>query len=166
MEVGPTELPRWATADELDPPRPRAKGVSIDPRGATLEAVVDTTPGPPELAANAEAALIQYSKKAGKKQPPLPLPILLLGQGMTWQGPMSAKLETKCPSCRSRQLAAREYCLICDNWGLDYLISANHEPIRSSRSHTDRRQLAADFRQKMKRRREEHRNRLRGKSQH
>jgi hypothetical protein len=56
-----------------------------------------------------------------------PLPSLLLGVGLTpWPGPgQEHDHETTCPVCGSRRLGPHMYCLYCDRWGLDRLLTTN-----------------------------------------
>ncbi len=162
IEVGPTEIPRWASPAELDPPLLKARGVSADPRGGSLESIVDDRPGPYELAERADVRLPGLPGTGTLNINALPLPIMLRGQSLSWQGPHMVEKLGKCPGCRSRPLGPREYCLCCDRWGFDHLLTKS-DPSRSSFKDrtTDRRQQAGAFRELMKTKRKAHRRTLR-----
>ena len=163
IEVGPTELPRWAYPDEPDPPLLKAKGVSVDPRGADLSSVVDDGPGPGELAERSDAFSFNVPPGVGKVDiNALPLPLFFRGLSLTWHGSHNVQGRAKCPACRCNPLGPREYCLLCDRWGLDHLVAMN-DPEHSSITlrGPDRRQQACAFRELMKTKRKAHRQRLR-----
>ncbi len=163
IEVGPTELPRWAYPSEPDPPLLKAKGVSIDPLAAGLVNVIDDTPGPHELSERSDTRLLKVAPDASPVNiNALPLPIFFRGQNQTWHGAHRADARHRCPGCRCHPLGPREYCLVCDRWGLDYLISkTNPDHASSRRRGPDRRQQASAFRELMKMKRQAHRQRLR-----
>jgi hypothetical protein len=56
VEVGPSELPRWARAGDVEPPRPRPRGLFESWQDRRLERLVDPRPTPVEAAIAAEEA--------------------------------------------------------------------------------------------------------------
>jgi hypothetical protein len=52
----------------------------------------------------------------------LPFPTVLLGLSISWDGPEITATRRHCRSCGGRRLKAHEYCLKCDNWGLERLL--------------------------------------------
>lgn len=163
IEVGPTELPRWAYPSEPDPPLLKARGVSSDPNGAALNSVIDEGPGPAELAERADMRFAKSDETTAVNINALPLPILLRGQSLTWHGPHQVERDGgKCPGCRSNPMGPREYCLCCDRWGFDRLMPKADPSHRSAKDRMpDRRQQACAFRELMKSRRKTHRQSLR-----
>jgi hypothetical protein len=78
---------------------------------------------PAEAVAAAEEVEARAPRKRSRADhaPALPRPTILLGERLIWDGPRWT--ETKpCPGCRGRRLTPARYCLICERWGLDYLV--------------------------------------------
>jgi hypothetical protein len=124
---------RWVPAgSDEEPPRLRHR-----PRRVLVESDMDD-PGDPvaldELPdpgaadpAEAVAAAEDVESRAPRKRsradyaPALPRPTVLLGERLQWQGPRWAESKP-CPGCRGRRLTAARYCLVCERWGLDFLV--------------------------------------------
>jgi hypothetical protein len=51
----------------------------------------------------------------------LPQPSVLLGETIPWDGPEITAERPRCRTCGGRPLRPHEFCLRCDNWGLDRL---------------------------------------------
>lgn len=51
---------------------------------------------------------------------PLPYPTVLVGEGTALWDSLHYDV---CPGCGGRELKPHEYCLRCDRWGLDYLVT-------------------------------------------
>ncbi|MEO6808214.1 MAG: hypothetical protein ABI353_03780 [Isosphaeraceae bacterium] len=139
IEVGPEELPRWGFVGDPEPPAPRAKGVAREARAAELLSVVDTSPGPVLAAEIAELAATATQRAPGSVH--FPRPTLLIGQGLSpWPGPTCHNTEAPlCLACKGASLQAHMYCLYCDRWGLDHLLTPHvnrRQPPRNARPTT------------------------------
>jgi hypothetical protein len=122
---------RWVTAGhaaDAGGRRPRHEVLEADladPNGpVALDELPDPgAPDPAEVVAAAEEADARAPRKRSRADhpPALPRPTILLGERLIWDGPRWT--ETKpCPGCRGRRLTAARYCLVCERWGLDYLV--------------------------------------------
>jgi hypothetical protein len=127
------ESARWVpAAAPAEPPRKARRGRTVcetdlngepdDP--GPLDSFPDPgAPDPAEVVAAAEEADARAPRKRSRADhpPALPQPTILLGERLIWDGPRWT--ETKpCPGCRGRRLTAARYCLVCERWGLDFLV--------------------------------------------
>ena len=136
VEVGREEVPRWARLGEPEPRSPRASGVFRSERAAGLDRVVDPSRSAEEALESAEEALerpvISPDPRVKAFADRFPNPTRLVGSGLTpWPGPGDGR-KSSCPSCGSRRLEPTMYCLYCDRWGLDHLLTG--ESPRSTRA--------------------------------
>jgi hypothetical protein len=127
VQVGRSEVMRWRSLDEPEPPAPHVSTVSSG-RADFLDLIADPAPGPEAEAIGAEHAQRLAATKAAEGGEAwlalLPRPTILLGLGLTpWPGPRPAA-GRPCPGCNARELSMRSYCLVCDRWGLDHLLVA------------------------------------------
>jgi len=165
VEVGPDEVPRWARAEDREPPRPKAAGVFRGERAAMLGLVVDRVTSVELAAEQAEEASLRLDGGTPGPRPApapdhLPRPIHYLGSRLTpWPGPGDGRRAT-CPSCQSRPLTPASYCLYCDRWGLDHLLlelpSPTRAPRRDRRDDARRRDLERLARKEKRRARRTH----------
>ncbi len=163
VEYGRSRTPRWSLVGDPEPPEPVASGVSHLVQGAGLSAIADPKPGPEALAMIYEE---QVAAKAIPGKSPrlaradrLPFPTIILGSSLTpWPGP-GTFLHGVCPACRSQPLRPRTYCLGCDRWGLDHLLTDETERTRPTRGRTHQ---AETLRGDKQRRIEKRRSRLLG----
>jgi len=124
--IGRSDAMRWSSIDEPEPEPPRVSGRH---QGlSSLDFIADPNPGPEEAAEAAERALRLARQKAdagdGNSMDMLPRPRFLVGSGLTpWPGP-TRQPANPCPACGSRPLAESAYCLVCDRWGLDHLMTS------------------------------------------
>jgi hypothetical protein len=58
----------------------------------------------------------------------LPIPTVLLGLALPWDGPEITPARRRCRACGNARLRPHEYCLRCDNWGLDRRIPVEFRP--------------------------------------
>jgi hypothetical protein len=58
----------------------------------------------------------------------LPYPTVLLGLSLPWDGPEITPARRRCRACGNARLRPHEYCLRCDNWGLDRRIPLEFRP--------------------------------------
>ncbi len=127
VEVGPDEVPRWAPAGDPAPALPRASNVASTELHASQDKIVSPEISPDLAAERSErlekrAAGIRLDPPRGLQVEDLPLPILILGQGLTpWPGPSEFTIGDLCPACGDRPLLPHAYCLCCNRWGLDEL---------------------------------------------
>jgi hypothetical protein len=127
------ESARWVpAAAPAEPPRKARRGKQVcetdlngepdDP--GPLDSFPDPgAPDPAEVVAAADEVEARAPRKRSRADhpPALPRPTILLGERLIWDGPRWT--ETKpCPGCRGRRLTAARYCLVCERWGLDYLV--------------------------------------------
>jgi hypothetical protein len=63
----------------------------------------------------------------------LPEPPVLRGESSIWDGSERDPNPETCPSCGGRDLQPHEYCLRCDNWGLQHLIPVALRPKKARR---------------------------------
>lgn len=125
---GKSDTMRWASVDE-DEPCPRVGGRGQGEVDA-LDLIPDSAPGPEAEAEAAERAerIARRPAQPGEAPEPLnlPRPSILLGSGLTpWPGPRSPHDRSPCPGCGSEPISEKAYCLVCDRWGLDYLLLAS-----------------------------------------
>jgi hypothetical protein len=127
------ESARWVpAAAPAEPPRKARRGKQVcetdlngepdDP--GPLDSFPDPgAPDPAEVVAAADEVEARAPRKRSRADhpPALPRPTILLGERLIWDGPRWT--ETKpCPGCRGRRLTAARYCLVCERWGLDFLV--------------------------------------------
>lgn len=125
---GRSETLRWASIDDPEP-CPRAPGRGQGDVDA-LDLIPDTAPGP-----EAEAEAAERAERIARRPFPsgerpdlstLPRPSILLGSGLTpWPGPRTPHDHKSCPGCGSKPISEKAYCLVCDRWGLDHLLTAS-----------------------------------------
>ncbi len=124
VEIGPGETPRWARANEPDPPAPRAKNVCSRAEAAKLDFVEDPYLPIDEHADRGERielharALADAPPRSGRAEE-LPRPTVLVGLSLSpWPGPGEIP-GACCPACGGQTLRPQMYCLCCDRWGFD-----------------------------------------------
>ena len=135
IQVGRSDSMRWASIDDPEPPPPRPSGRCSFIHPEALARLLDPTPGAEAVAIIAESLAKLARRKPAEVDPAaaaaareqrlamVPRPTRLLGQGLTpWPGPAIAA-SGLCPGCSAHSLAANEYCLVCDRWGLDGLLA-------------------------------------------
>jgi hypothetical protein len=127
------ESARWVpAAAPAEPPRKARRGKQVcetDLNGEPDDpGPLDSFPDPgaaDPAEAVAEAEWVEATaprKRSRADHPPgLPRPTILLGERLIWDGPRWTQTRP-CPGCRGHRLTAARYCLICDRWGLDYLL--------------------------------------------
>jgi hypothetical protein len=69
----------------------------------------------------------------------LPYPPVLLDASSPWDGPEITPERQLCRACGGRPLRFHEYCLRCDNWGLDWLLRGRRRSDRVEGSSKARR---------------------------
>lgn len=125
---------RWIPVSQAQPaPRARSKRRTIlesthdaGHADASLPRCIDPRQAEPwvEVAAAEEVAIARarglYRGDHGRER--LPFPTVLLGLSVPWDGPEITLARRSCRSCGGRALEPHEYCLKCDNWGLQRLI--------------------------------------------
>jgi hypothetical protein len=124
VQIGRSEVMRWRSWDEPEPPQPRSTARSAG-RADALDLIADPTPGPEAQAMAAERAerltVVSEDPADSKWMETLPRPTILLGLGLSpWPGPRRSPAKV-CPGCSSIPISETSYCLVCDRWGLDHL---------------------------------------------
>jgi len=123
---------RWVDADRPERDGYRTAGVMSAAALEELDLVVDPSAAP------------DADDPAGTAWP---YPTRLLGDGLSpWPGPGpvghdgASEGPAACPCCGGRPLSAREYCLVCDRWGLDDRLRAEaaRRPSRPATPRDDR----------------------------
>ncbi len=127
VPAGRSETLRWVPVDDPEP-CPRAPGRGQGDIDA-LDLIPDPAPGPAAEVEAAERAERMLRRNVDGSRVPseswFPRPTILLGSGLTpWPGPRAEKGRT-CPGCFSMPISERAYCLVCDRWGLDSLLSGS-----------------------------------------
>jgi hypothetical protein len=144
---------RWVPSSQAQPaPRVRAKHRMVHESkhvGGLEESSLDRRVDPRlvepwvEIAAADEAAVALdrglYRGDHGRER--LPFPTVLLGLSIPWDGPEITLTRRECRSCGGRKLQAHEYCLKCDNWGLQRLIPREARVRRRRKKPKSRRSL-------------------------
>ena len=120
----------WVALDSPDPrDRRRSRRVvnATDVGFSSLDQFAGPYPRPDEVAADAEDA-DRSSPRPARKLPDsalnpdrLPRPTVLLTGCAPWQRPPTGGV-WHCPACKGLPLRASTLCLICDRWGLDWLL--------------------------------------------
>jgi hypothetical protein len=127
VQVGRSEVMRWRSWDEPEPP-PKNASTRPSERTDALNLIADPTPGPEAQAMAAERAerlnsLLADDPADAKWLETLPRPTILLGLGLTpWPGPRRTP-DKACPGCGSVAISETSYCIVCDRWGLDHLFA-------------------------------------------
>lgn len=144
---GPRGGCHWVPADRREPKQRRAPVIAqaATDLGVNLDSIPGNSPRPDEVAEAAEdldsSAPRADRRLSDEQSTRLPRPAILLEGSRAWPGgfPGQVDHDGQCPACRGEPLRPSTYCLVCDGWGLDWLVGR----IRRDEASADAREKAA-----------------------
>jgi hypothetical protein len=136
----------WMPASRPDPKERRRAGrvVAASSLGLDLDRLAGSDSEPSDIVAASEA-VERLAPARGRRLADrvyLPAPTVTLTGCRTWPDGWPGRVgdDGRCSACRGARLSSSVYCLVCDRWGLDWLVAILRE--RDRREETEKRRAA------------------------